>query len=76
MGCPRRGEKRPEWTSGDRRTTLALLVQGRFRIDLTDGSVTLARQGDYVLWEAGIQHSWEALADSVIITVRWPSVSA
>src|SRR4051794_20331767 len=37
------GEKRSEWTSGERRTTLILLVEGHFRVDLTEGSVTLAR---------------------------------
>ncbi|AOS63680.1 signal peptidase I [Actinoalloteichus hymeniacidonis] len=67
------GDKRAEWTADDQRTTLLLMVQGEFRLDLTEGSVTLARQGDYVLWGPGIDHSWEALADSVVITVRWPS---
>lgn len=69
------GEKRPEWTSDDQRTTLVLLVQGRFRIDLTEGSTVLAAQGDYALWGPGIDHSWEAIDDSVVITVRWPSAS-
>ncbi|SDM31700.1 hypothetical protein [Allokutzneria albata] len=58
------GEQRAAWTCGDNRTTLALLVEGHFRIHLTT---------DYLLWGPGIDHSWEALADSVIITVRWPS---
>lgn len=69
------GDKRPEWTADDQRTTLLLLVQGEFRIDLTDGSKVLAVQGDYALWGPGIDHSWEALSNSVVITVRWPSAS-
>jgi len=69
------GDKRGEWTSDERRTTLLLLVQGEFRIDLTEGSRVLARQGDYALWGPGVDHSWEALADSVVITVRWPSAA-
>jgi quercetin dioxygenase-like cupin family protein len=69
------GEKRDRWTSDDRRTTLSVLVQGEFRIDLTEGSRILATQGDYALWGPGIDHSWEALADSVVITVRWPSAA-
>ena len=68
------GDTRAEWTSDDQRTTLLLLVEGRFRIDLTEGSVTIARQGDYVVWGPGIDHSWHAEADSVVITVRWPSL--
>lgn len=69
------GDKRPEWTSDDQRTTLLLLVQGQFRIDLTEGSKVLAEQGDYAAWGPGVDHSWEALTDAVVITVRWPSAS-
>lgn len=67
------GDKRADWTIDDQRTTLLLLIDGRFRLALTTGSVTLAKQGDYVLWGPGIDHTWEALADSTILTVRWPS---
>jgi hypothetical protein len=66
-------DKRAEWTADDRRTTLVLLVYGNFRVDLTEASVILGRQGDYVLWGPGIDHTWEALSDSVVVTVRWPS---
>ena len=67
------GDKRAGWTADDQRTTLVLLVEGNFRIDLTEGSVTLERQGDYAVWGPGIDHSWEALSPSVVVTVRWPS---
>jgi hypothetical protein len=69
------GDKRAEWTQDDERTTLLLLVEGRFRIDLSEGSVTMERQGDYVMWGPGIDHSWEALDSSIVITVRWPSAT-
>lgn len=67
------GDKRDQWTADDQRTTMVLLVEGMFRIDLTEGSSTLAKQGDYLVWGPGIDHSWKALAPSVVITVRWPS---
>ncbi|MEU5695451.1 signal peptidase I [Actinosynnema sp. NPDC020468] len=67
------GDKRPEWTSDDQRTTLVILVQGHFRVDLTEGSSTMSAQGDYIMWGPGIDHSWEALAESTVMTVRWPS---
>lgn len=67
------GDKRAKWTCDDRRTTLVLLVQGSFRIDLTEASITLRKQGDYVVWKPGINHSWEALTDSLVFTVRWRS---
>lgn len=69
------GDKRAEWTTDDKRTTLLLLVQGHFRIDLTEGSAVLSKQGDYAVWGPGIDHSWEAIEDTVVITVRWPSAS-
>ncbi|GAB3750795.1 signal peptidase I [Microlunatus parietis] len=68
------GQSRPEWTTGEKRTTLLLLVSGTFRLDLPGDSVTLERQGDYVLWGAGTDHSWQAVTDAVVVTVRWPSV--
>jgi quercetin dioxygenase-like cupin family protein len=67
------GDKRAGWTSDDQRTTLVLHVSGKFRIDLTEGSYTLEREGDYVVWGPGIDHSWEALTAAVVVTVRWPS---
>ncbi|MCW2913375.1 MAG: hypothetical protein JWN52_1443 [Actinomycetia bacterium] len=68
------GQCRSEWTSDDQRTTITILVSGRFRLDLAVGTTLLARQGDYVIWGPGIDHSWQAETDSVIITVRWPSI--
>jgi hypothetical protein len=67
------GEKRHGWTADDQRTTLVLLIEGNFRIDLTEATVNLVKQGDYVMWGPGIDHSWEALSDSIVLTVRWPS---
>jgi len=69
------GEKRVDWTSGEVRTMLVVLISGRFRIDLSVGEVLMERQGDYAVWGPGIEHSWEAIEDSVVLTVRWPSVA-
>lgn len=72
-GVHPQGDTRPEWTADDRRTAMVLLVSGRFRLDLTVGSTTLSREGDYVVWGPGIDHSWHAEQDSVVVTIRWPS---
>jgi quercetin dioxygenase-like cupin family protein len=70
------GDKRHEWTADDQRTTLVLLISGNFRIDLTGTSIALEKQGDYAVWGPGTDHSWEAISDSVVVTVRWPSSPA
>lgn len=67
------GERRGQWTQGESRTTLVLLVQGSFVVELSDGEVALTRQGDYLMWGPGIEHQWRAVTDSVVVTVRWPS---
>lgn len=69
------GDKRAGWTTNEQRTTMILMVEGNFRIHLTEASVTLTQQGDYLVWGPGIDHSWEALSDSIVITIRWPSSS-
>jgi hypothetical protein len=56
------GHRRAGWTVGETRTTLVLLIEGRFRIDLTTGSHVLAARGDYLAWGPGIEHSWQAEA--------------
>ncbi|SFQ77599.1 signal peptidase I [Amycolatopsis rubida] len=50
-------ERRLHWTSDDQRTTLVILISGTFRVDVTDGSRTMSRQGDYMMWGPGTDHS-------------------
>lgn len=68
------GERRSEWTSCEKRTTLVFLINGKFRVELSVGRISLERQGDYAIWGPGIEHTWYAEADSVVLTVRWPSL--
>lgn len=67
------GERRAEWVTEERRTTVIILVSGRFKVELPGQGVTLAQQGDYVLFH-GVSHSWEAETDCVVLGIRWPSV--
>ena len=72
-GVHPRGDQRARWVTGETRTAVIVLVSGRFRIDLPGRSVLLERQGDYVVFD-GVDHSWYAEEESVILGVRWPSV--
>ncbi|GAB3723470.1 hypothetical protein GCM10027590_26180 [Nocardiopsis nanhaiensis] len=73
-GVHQRGDERAQWVSGERRTALLVLISGRFRVEIPGRSVLLEQQGDYVVWGRGVDHSWVAEEDSVVLTVRWPSV--
>jgi hypothetical protein len=72
-----KGERRPEFAQWPHATTISILVQGSFavRVKLPDGirEIILAIPGDYVAY-GPIEHSWEALEDCLIITVRFPSL--
>ncbi|MEH0548886.1 signal peptidase I [Streptomyces sp. B21-105] len=74
-GVHPRGDERVKWVSGEVRTALLVLVSGRFRVELPGRSVVLAEQGDYIVWGKGVDHSWYAEEESVVLTVRWPSVA-
>jgi hypothetical protein len=74
-GVHPRGEQRAQWVQGEMRTALLVLITGRFRMEFRGRSVLLERQGDYVVWGQGVDHSWFAEDDSVVMTLRWPSVS-
>jgi quercetin dioxygenase-like cupin family protein len=69
------GDERAQWVRGEERTALLILISGRFRVELPGRSVLLAERGDYVVWGKGVDHSWVAEEESVVLTVRWPSVA-
>lgn len=73
-GIHPRGDERLQWVKGEERTALLVLISGRFRVELPGRSVLLKEQGDYVVWGLGVDHSWFAEDESVVLTVRWPSV--
>jgi hypothetical protein len=57
-------------------TSLALLVSGSFLVQFPkDGrEILLDNRGDYVLYGPGVPHTWRAVRDSVVLTIRWPSL--
>ena len=67
------GSERAQWVTGEQRTAMIILVSGRFRVNMRDRTVLLAEQGDYVLFQ-GVDYSWRAEADSVVVGIRWPSI--
>ncbi|WP_307834243.1 signal peptidase I [Paractinoplanes lichenicola] len=70
-----KGDRRAKWVTGEQRTALLILISGRFHVELPDRTVILTEPGDYVVWGKGVDHSWLAEQESVVLTVRWPSVA-
>lgn len=68
------GDQRARWATEEKRTALLILITGSFRMDFPERSIRLTTQGDYVLWGPGVDHSWYAEEESIVMTVRWPSV--
>ena len=65
------GEERIGWTDHEQRSTICILVFGRFTIRTSRGDAGLAWPGDYAAWGPGVLHSWLADEDSTTLTVRW-----
>jgi hypothetical protein len=59
-------------------TTIAILIRGSLRLSFHAGDVvqhvTLANEGDYVVFGPEIVHAWEAVGETLVLSVRFPSV--
>jgi hypothetical protein len=72
------GDKRTSpWAQGYA-TTIAILVRGTLRVEFYTGptpqQVTMQKEGDYVIYGPEVVHSWEAIGETIVVTLRFPSV--
>lgn len=74
-----KGERRCSFVQSKSATTISILISGTLvtwlKIDEELREIVLAKPGDYIAYGPGIEHSWEALEDSLLISVRFPSVA-
>jgi hypothetical protein len=70
-----KGDKRSEWAPGNPVRTLNVLIRGWFVLLFPDREVTLDKEGDFVLFGPGVPHSFRSVEESLVLTVRWPSVA-
>jgi hypothetical protein len=77
-GLHKDGEKRSHpWANGNA-TTVSVLIRGALRVELQVGAapqvVTLRKEGDYIVFGPDVVHSWEATGDTLVLSLRFPSV--
>ena len=72
------GERRSHPRATQNATTISVLIEGSlkvtFHIDGTQHEVRLQTKGDYVAFGPEVVHSWEAVGDTIVLSVRFPSV--
>jgi len=74
-----RGEQRARFAYSKVSTTISILVSGSFVVRLRVGGEThevfMGTPGDFAIYGPGIPHSWEALEECLVISVRFPSIN-
>lgn len=72
------GEKRSHPWATQNSTTISVLIEGslkvRFHIDGAQQEVILRTRGDYIAFGPEVVHSWEAVGETIVLSVRFPSV--
>jgi hypothetical protein len=70
------------WAAASPTVTVSILLSGEFRIVFRSISthdereVVLRAPGDYVVSDSDTEHTWCAIEDSVVLSVRWPEREA
>ena len=56
--------------------TISILIKGKFLLIFPEENkeIVLEKQGDFVFWDSKVYHGSEALEDSTVLTIRWPSI--
>jgi len=72
-GTAKTGWVRKEWALAVEQQSISILISGECVTIFPDEEVEMKRSGDYVLWQ-NIPHSFRAITDCTVLTIRWPSV--
>jgi hypothetical protein len=69
------------WVASSGEMTLSVLISGEFEVRFraigggSERVVSLREVGDYVLSGVDSEHTWRAITDAVILSVRWTEKS-
>ena len=59
-------------------TTISILIRGclrvTFQIEGSQSQQVMTKEGDYIIFGPGVVHSWEATGDTLVVSVRFPSI--
>ena len=71
-----KGDKKPQIAANMKAKTVSVLIKGKFVLIYPDQKkeVILSKPGDFVYHDAKVYHGSEALEDSIMLTIRWPSI--
>lgn len=70
----KKGDVKGRWTKSTKATTMTMLIRGAFVNSFPGlGDCVLKKEGDYIIYPPQTPHTWRALKNSVLITIRWPS---
>jgi mannose-6-phosphate isomerase-like protein (cupin superfamily) len=69
-----KGETRNEWAPGNPVKTVNILIRGHFVLLFPEREVSLEKEGDFVLFGPGVPHSFRSEQESLVLTIRWPSL--
>lgn len=70
----KKGDKKDGSSYNKQGKTLGMLIYGAFELDFDGEKVRLDKEGDFVIFQPMVNHTWEALEDSMIVSIRWPSL--
>ncbi len=73
----KKGEEKKEIVANKKAKTISILIKGKFLIRFPEDNkdVLLSEIGEYVFWDSMVYHNSEALEDSIVMTIRWPSIT-
>ncbi|TAL57680.1 MAG: signal peptidase I [Nanoarchaeota archaeon] len=69
-----KGEKKKFPAFNEKARTISILISGKFAVRFPDKEIILRKAGDFEYHGAKVAHSSEALSNSVVLTIRWPSL--
>ncbi len=70
------GEERDSKAEEGDAKTMSILIKGKYELNFGETKIILEKEGDYLFFTPNMPHHMRAHEDSVVLSVRWPSLSA